>query len=134
MYVTHIFANALCAFGVTRLVKVPFRLLLSDWMSGFLIIGPPLIRTGTSRICTAKSRPVGRLQKPLCLLQVLANMHYFALWIHNIIHTNLNFCSTSNVLFTFSIFSKIIIFKCSFKALQNAKAKLSKNDRDYCHN
>ena len=45
----YISATALCAFGVTGLVNFAFRLLLFGFSSK-LILGPPLIRTGASRI------------------------------------------------------------------------------------
>ena len=61
-------------------------------------------------------------RKSCFLLQFPANIHYFALWIHHIIHTNLMCCSTSNVLFTFSLSCKSIIFSCSFKHLTKCKS------------
>ena len=63
--------------------------------------------------------PLGRHPGPLWkswfLLQVLANIDFFDLWIHHIIYKNLIFCSTSHVLFTFSISCRYMISSCSFK-------------------
>ena len=59
----------------------------------FSLIGPPLIRTGITPIRTAEScLPCGALCKLWFLIHVLANIHYCALWIHHIIHTNLICC------------------------------------------
>ena len=79
-------------------------------------------------ICTCIYR------KSLFLLQVLANIHYVALWIHHIIHEHLMCCSRSNVVFTCSLSCKSIMFNCSFKNQQHAKATLLKNDKDYLPN
>ena len=51
-------------------------------------------------------------------------------------HTNLICCSSpmSNLLFTFSLSCKSIIFTGSFKILENAKATLLKHDKDYHQN
>ena len=114
--------TALCAFGVTG-----FSTLLSDVcslvLSAFLLIGAPPNPDG--RQVWKNPTLVGRLRKSFVLLQVLVNIHYFALWIHHIIHVNYNCCSTSNVLFTFSFSCKSIIFKCSFKYLTTCKCKTS---------
>ena len=71
------------------------RLLLIAYVSA-----PPPIWTGMrSRI--APPSLLGRIWKSCLLLHVLANIHYYALWIHHIIHTNLSCCSTPYVLFSF---------------------------------
>ena len=119
----HMSTTALCAFGVTRLINFAFRLLLSDCMSGSLFNqGPPINRP---QIRTAESRiPCGPLRKSWFLLQLLPNIYYFAIWIHNIIHTNLMCFFSSNVVFTFPE-------EASYAAVpsinpQNARAKLLK--------
>ena len=54
---------------------------------------------------------------------VLADIHYFALWIHDGIHQNLNACYRSNAFFTCSLYCKSIIFNCSFKNVTKRKSK-----------
>ena len=94
-----------------------------------------MIRTGITLIRTAKfPPPVGRLRKSLFVLEILANIYYFALWLHHIIHTNLNCCSRSNPLFTFSRSRKSIIFRCFFKTLTKRKSKAIENDKDHLQN
>ena len=57
--------------------------------------------------------PLARHPGPLCKIIVvvrdLANIHFFDLCIHHVIHQNLMFCSTSHVLFPFSLSCRYII-------------------------
>ena len=112
-----------------------FLTLLSDYRSPTLCLlliirGPPQSARAWSgfprRSCAP---PVGRFRKSLFLLQVLANIHYFALWIHHIIHPNLNFCSTSLLIFTFSLSCKSIAFRNSFKNHAKRKSRIVKTTR-----
>ena len=45
------------------------------------------------------------------LLYALANIAYFAVWIHPIIHQNLTFCCTSLLKHSFSLCYKYVIFE-----------------------
>ena len=59
--------------------------------------------------------PPGRPLQTSVLLYVLSNIAYFATWIHHIIHQNLIFCTTSLLIFTFSLSCKSITFRSSLK-------------------
>ena len=114
-------ATALCAFGLTGF-QTPLSKCCFPTFCFLLILGPSHDPDGQPDL---KSRPpMSCLRKPLFLLQVLVNTHYSALWIHHIIHNNLNCCYTPNVLFTFSLSCKIIIFSCSFENLTTCKSKI----------
>ena len=65
--------------------------------------------------------PCGPPLKMMVFATSLPNIHYFALWIHDIIQ---NICSESNVLFAFSLSCKSIIFTCLFKGLTKRKSKI----------
>ena len=115
-----------------RVFNFAFRLLLSDSLLIAYIRPPPWhprVPAGLLRWSCAP--PVCRLRKSLFLLQVLSNIHYFALWIHHIIHWNLNFCSTSLLIFTFSLSCKSITFRNSLKNLTKRKSRIVKKQQGF---
>ena len=85
-------------------------------------ITSPLIRTAK----VFGSRPPRGPALKIMPFVTRANIHYFGLWMHYIIHVNLNCCSGSNVLVTFSRSSrscKSIISMCSFKSVTKRISK-----------
>ena len=80
MYIRHCALRVWC----DRTPNFAFRLLLSDCISSFSLIGPPLIRTGVSQIPTAELRP------PWAAFE------------------NHGFCSKSFLIFTISLIGSII--------------------------
>ena len=128
MLCIYLSATALCAFGVTG-----FLTLLSDFCFSTLCLlliirGPP---DPDGRYFSDSAAPVGRLCKSLFLLQVPANIHYFALWIHHIIHQSLNRCSTSLLIFTFSLSCKIITFRNPIKNLTKRKSRIVQKQQGF---
>ena len=72
-----------------------------DYLHGVAGVVPPL---------PTKKTPSPRApRKSPFLLYVLANIAYFAIWIHPIIHENLTFCSTSLLKHSFSFSCKYVI-------------------------
>ena len=112
---TYIFATALCVLGVTRFSKLPSNVCNPIFCS-LLILGLPPDQDGYP---SSDPTPLWAAFEN----HVFADTHYFALWIHYTIHRNLICWSTSNVLVTFSLSYKSIIFTCSFKKLTKRKSK-----------
>ena len=107
-------AIALCAFGVTGLVNVAIRLLLSDCISGFLFDhAPPIIRTAE---ILGSRRPHGPPLKVMICTTSPCSYILFRSLDPSYNSCKSNRCSIPNVLVTFSLSSKSIIFRCSFRS------------------
>ena len=100
--------------------NVAFRLLLSDCFAFLLNRGPPW---SARPLGLAAPSPLWAALGNHCFCyKVIANTHYFALWIHHTIHKNLDVCSTSLLIFTCSLSCKNLIFRNSLKNNTNRKS------------
>ena len=126
----HIYIHTYPPSRFARLVWPGFKRCLPTFavqLVGYCFLAPP---PNPDRHEISDLAPsVGRLRESLFLVQFLANLPWFALWIHYIIHVNLKFWFRSSVLFTFSHSCKSIIFRCSFKHLTKCKNKIAETRR-----
>ena len=76
-----------------------------------------ICRAGSWYITTLYPGLLGSLswQVSFFVVRFLANIHFFGVCIHHVMHQHVMFCSTSYVLFTFRLPCKYIVFSFSFK-------------------
>ena len=124
----YISATAICATGVTGLLNSALRLSGFRLFSVLRIIGTLLYLPEMT--FSGNAPPPGRSLQTSFLQYVLANIAYFALWIHPTIRQTLTFCSTSVLKHSSSLCYKYVISENQLISQQFSKVKLLKNEKD----